>query len=1002
MSVSSSKALFPLAKGSHAKLGNVLPLYVANKSLPSVLFHSKSVSTAFRTLSTNHQYISTFKHNKMPRTVITQVYPGHFLSSPWLKNRCSSSKKTKSHSSGELREQVKKINAELKSRLEHAEGDIKTLLGESKSELVVLKSKVNLLPTEVVNNINKFKWGKWIIGSVFGITVGIPVFVFKAQLTDYFNKHFNKWFKDGIKHIDFSNKISSFKEQWIRTDNITELDNVFKMQESTIQTMALIGIPGSGKTTLAKQYALNYEKEKKDQPEGIRTVFYGDMRDYENFIYSYKKFAEDLGVEVSAEASKKEIISEVNKKLVKRPDWLFIIDNVNPEKYKLLQEFFPKKPPEDGLIRLPAWTEDVEAFCKKSLKGKILLVAQEDIDGVGSFNMQANLISEDEALKIFNLTLGKEHWAFNQASTSKRKLLRQLSYLPLAIKQAAIHFKYTKSSNSFDDLVDSYLRQIKRLIKKFEEDHGKLVDVDASKKMQNKLTSLSFLIRSFINKSQGPIGIEKVDLTQVEADNLLKAIYSLNIQECKQAQHESEFLFSIIPFLNPYFIHESLLRLWFEKERKSKLFESVINLLENHSLINRVGQEGWEVHSSMQKNLIEEAYKRGENDKEVFKEFILFLEKNYKLDMRFVDSYNPKRGLVNQIEPLWRLAEKHSLQDELKYCFVHLYNVVGNYHLQSNNLLEAQEAFKKSLEFAGVQSENDTVENICKLAEKHKKLPALCAQAIHYLGKFYFHKQDLTQADNHFSKAFAIQKEVSSKSALYDNPNPFDIITFQRQGIGWLLLKGKKEDLLKAKDLYLKLFDEKTGQERDKYNEWYCNLQLCRVYHKLAQATSDKEEKETYYNNAQERLEKGGSRDGIVFEGALEMFKKDHIKTGEIFLILGKLCLDNNCPFANAEDAKKYFKRAFEAASNSLKNDWRICGKSKYYLAKLYLKENSLEQALIALNESIYYYNKLGKGLTRIPPKEAQEAKQLKEKLMERTSENSLKKKLKNIIMPKA
>ncbi|WP_039385591.1 ATP-binding protein [Neochlamydia sp. TUME1] len=985
----------------------------------------------------------------MPRTIITQVCPGHSLSSPWPKNRCSYSRKTKNQPSGELREQVKNINAELKSRLGQAEGDIKTLLGESKSELGVLKDKVNLLPTEVVNNINKSKRGKWIIKFFVGALVAIPSVIFQDQITDYYNK----WLKGGIKHIDFSNKISSFKEQWICTDNITELDNVFKMQKSTIQKLSLIGIPGSGKTTLAKQYALYYEQEKKDQPEGIRTVFYGDMRDDENFEYSYKKFAEDLGVEVSANAPIEEIISEVNKKLVKRPDWLFIVDNLDSKdlkKYEKLQAFLPKRPEERSDF-YPKWPEDLKAFIKNSLKGKILLVAQEDIDGVESFNMQAHLISEDEALKIFNLTLGKEHGAFNQASTSKRKLLRQLSYFPLAIKQSAIHFKYAKPTDSFDSLVDSYLTQLKSVIKMRTDGHKETVDAsklleameswqkkeqqaggsffnDLLKLNKDKLTLLiksreegssrilvdigplleamqltsiksderqikfnssDSLMTSFIGELQDLIliGIEKTDLNLVEADKLLKAIYSLNIQECKQAKNESEFLFSIIPFLNPYFIHESLLRLWFEEEKKSKLFESVINLLENHSLISRVGQEGWEVHPYMQK-LIEEAYKPEGNNKKVFKEFILFLEKNYKLDMRFVDSYNPKRGLVNQIEPLWKLAGEHSLQDELKYCFVHLYNVLGNYHLQSNNLLEAQKAFKKSLELAGVQPENDTAETICKLAEKHKKLPALCAQAIHYLGKFYFHEQDLTQAGNHFSKAFAIQEEVSSKSALYDNPNPFDIITFQRQGIGSLLLKGEKEDLVEAEGLYLKIFGEKKfvrpGEKRDEFNEWYCNLQLGRVYHKLAQATSDKVEKETYYYNAQQRLEKVDSRDKAAFEGALQMFKKDHLKAGEIFLILGKLYLDSNCPFANAEVAKSHFKSAFKAASNSLKNDWRICGKSKYYLAKLYLKEKNLKQALIALNESIYYYNKLGKGLTRIPPKEAEKAKRLKNWLVER------------------
>ncbi|MBS4171395.1 tetratricopeptide repeat protein [Neochlamydia sp. AcF95] len=1122
MSISSSKAFSPFTRGSYPKLGNVLPFYAANKPLSSVLFHSKSVSIAFRTLSTNHQYISTFKHDKMPRAILTQVHPDHLLCSPSSKNKRFYSKKTKSEPSRELLEQVKKINAELKSRLERTEGEIKTLLGESKSELVVLKDKVNLLPTKVVNNINESKSKKWIISSGFGMVVGIPGLVFKAQLTDYFNKYF----KGEINHIDFLDKNLSSTEDWIQTRNLTKLKNIFKTQEFTIQKIALIGISGSGKTTLAKQYALHYEQERKDQPEGIRTVFYGDMREYKTFKCMYRKFAEDLGVKVPAGASKEEIIREVNKKLITRPNWLFIVDNLDPKKYEKLKAFLPKRP-EATLDFYSKWPEELEAFFTNSLKGKILLIAHEELEGAMSFNMQANTISEKEALNIFDVALGKNHWSLNQAHTSKRKLVRQLSYLPLAIKQSAIYFKYAKPTDSFDSLVDSYLTQLKSLIKMRTDGHKETVDASKlleamvswqkkekqaggsffhdllklnkdkltflieskeegssrilvdigplleamqltsikSDERQKKFNSNDSLMTSFIGELQELREIKKVNLNQVDAKQLLKAIYSLNVQECMQIQNECKNFFTMIPFFNPYLINESLIRLWFEKKGKAELLESILDLLKDRSLISKVGQDGWEFHSFLQDSILEEIEKERKDLSNDFNDFLLFLTRNYKLDMRFADGYSLNKALVNHLEPLLKYAESLGRKDELIYCFAHLYNVLGNYHLQSNNFFEARKAFKKSLKLAGIEREVETAEKIWKLSGSQIRITALYAQALHYLGKIHFQEGKLPQAQEHFEKALAIQRnvlvnsviekigddipqrkvvtsiakrkltdntsqqktfvdlvmkkelgsiaqrkvlgDIALKKILSDvdwdkNPNPFDIITFQRQGIGWILLEGNKEQLLDAEKLYLNLFKEKKiveeKEERDEFNEGYCNLQLGRVYLKLAQLVSEEEERKRYYYKAQERLKKGGNESGSAFQGARRMLKEGHLKAGEVFLLLGTLYFDSNCPFGKPEKAKKYFKEAFKKASSSLKNEWSICAKSKHYLAKLYLKENNLEQALVTVTESIYYYDKLGKGLTRILPKEAEEAKQLKKELIEKMFKNNNNKKLMNLI----
>ncbi|KIC74053.1 hypothetical protein DB42_BM00020 [Neochlamydia sp. EPS4] len=904
MSISSSKSAFPLSRGLYSKLGSIPSFPTGTKAISSPLFYSRSISTAFHNLYKNHSSTSLLRRHKINYVTFSAASENQGLRSYWTKRKyfCNPKFKDKLQLSA-----VRVFKGQRRLHTEIKENGGKEERIKSVREYISQKQKH-------FKNMTSFEKQQLFIRTSCGILV---LYVLRPLITDYVKRALKK----ETVHVGLSDEILSQQGTWIQTKNLDKLEELFKEPESTRQKVAIVGMAGSGRTTLAKRYAIHYEKKMKEQPDRIRTVFFADMRDEDTFLRAYRKLAEDLGVHVPLAAQEEDIIKKVNNKLARRPYWLFVVDNVDAKSYEKLQKFFPN-----------------------NKKGEILLVAKEKLEGAVSFDIQDNTLSMEEALQIFNHNLGKDHWAVEKANNSKRELADELFYLPLAIKQAAIYLKEAPQDNSFDALIESYIKGLKE--------------------------------RAGID--------EKFSLRSINLNNaimVIKVVHSLSVEKCEREQSESKTLLSIIPFLNPYFIDRSILRLWFfdKHANNASLFNTILDLLEKYSLIAVDGKKGWEVHPSLQELLIEKAEKQGINPSETLKEILIFLKNNFKLDMRFADGLNKTKALENQLETLLKYAEKYELQEELKPCFVHLYNVLGNYYLQSNNYFEARQAFKKSLELVKVQIDHTTAEQICDNLKAHKELPALCAQALHYLGKVYFHTQGLDQAKNYFQKAIDIQEVITTRRDVYDNPNPFDFIVFQRQGKGWALLEGDKDDLLQAEKLYLHLFMQNPcmpAGQRDLFNERYCNVQLSRVYLKLAQHKDfNEEEKKEYYNKARQRLEIGGIENGKPFQGAIQMMQ-DYLRSGEICLMLGELYLDKDCPFGDLEKAQDYF----EKASQLSKTDLMIGAKSKYYLARLYLEKGFSHQAFKAINESIQLFNKVGgKGLTRIHPKGFYEAEKIKE-----------------------
>lgn len=127
-----------------------------------------------------------------------------------------------------------------------------------------------------------------------------------------------------------------------RYELMDEIDNKFKGQKG-IQSVALVGIGGAGKTTLARQYA-HQQKENIIWEVNAETIS-NLNKSFENLAYSLSKTEEDekflREIEEIKEETKREdkIIQFVREHLKSLPNWFLIFDNVY--EFTDIQKYFP-------------------------------------------------------------------------------------------------------------------------------------------------------------------------------------------------------------------------------------------------------------------------------------------------------------------------------------------------------------------------------------------------------------------------------------------------------------------------------------------------------------------------------------------------------------------------------------------------------------------------------------------------------------------------------------
>lgn len=311
-----------------------------------------------------------------------------------------------------------------------------------------------------------------------------------------------------------------------RPNLIKEINGKFKNQ-SGIQTVALVGMGGAGKTTLARQYA---------HQQNARIIWEFNAETPETLRNSFEKLAQKLAI---TEADKKrlriiheitnfedrqeKILEFVKGHLRTHPIWFLLYDNV--EKFKDIQNYFP--------VDQKTWGQ-----------GKIILTTRDTT--IINNSQVDHIVHIEDLTKTQKLELFKKivyHMASHPLLPAQEaqilKFLEHIPPFPLDVSVAAYYLKSTHIS------YEKYLENLKNYSSDFN-----AVQEDLLK----------------------------------EAGTYLKTRYSIIVQSLEhliQNNKEFEELLLFISLLDSQNIPRDLL----EKHKNNAVLDSFIYHLKKHSLI---------------------------------------------------------------------------------------------------------------------------------------------------------------------------------------------------------------------------------------------------------------------------------------------------------------------------------------------------------------------------------------------------------------------------------
>ena len=230
---------------------------------------------------------------------------------------------------------------------------------------------------------------------------------------------------------------------------IAQIDNKLKGQEG-IKTLALVGIGGAGKTTLARQYA---RSQKSAVVWEINAETHTSLNvSFENFAQDLAKTEQDKKILREIQEMRDSIVREekiiqfVKEHLKAVPNWFLIFDNF--EKFIDIQKYFPSNSDTWGVGKIIITTRDDNIKNNNHVNNILPIEVLED--------------SEKLALFISIIKKGDNHQFTAAEKEEMQKFLKALPPFPLDIATASYYLKTTNLS------YEDYLKYLKEYNKDFE------------------------------------------------------------------------------------------------------------------------------------------------------------------------------------------------------------------------------------------------------------------------------------------------------------------------------------------------------------------------------------------------------------------------------------------------------------------------------------------------------------------------------------------------------
>lgn len=231
-----------------------------------------------------------------------------------------------------------------------------------------------------------------------------------------------------------------------RPELLSEIKKGFAGKEG-IQTLAIVGIGGAGKTTLAREYA---RQQKGNVIWEINAETHTSLTEsFENLAHALSKTEEDKKIlrellEIKDAAEKeKMVVGFVKERLRLYSNWLLIYDNV--EDFSDLQSSFPVAASTWGNGRVILTTQNQNIQNNKQVDGIVLL---DELNPAQKLSLYRQILNQ-----------GKNH-ALNVSQNKELiKFLKQLPPFPLDISIAAYYLKTTNVS--YEQYLDRLAQQDK-------------------------------------------------------------------------------------------------------------------------------------------------------------------------------------------------------------------------------------------------------------------------------------------------------------------------------------------------------------------------------------------------------------------------------------------------------------------------------------------------------------------------------------------------------------